>query len=482
MNKTALKILSALLMSAIIASSLISCDLIFSSVKNPETLPAESESKNAVEGSESEAEEVSESKDADISESEGESQTESAQTENESTLEAEVTTTESDLKSESATTEATTTKAPEESESEEATTTAPQDVRFDYFGADMSEYISLDEALYKGFSANLPDYLDGSDEAVMRYIEFLCSQYPVSTGNKIVDRPIENGDTVALYYEGWLNGEKFDGGSNMDDAKPYMLTIGSGAFIPGFEDALIGIIPEETSRDNLRDLHLTFPENYHSADLAGKAVIFKVYVEYIDESVPAEYTEEFITKTLGYSTSATDVKADFEKYLKEEYLPDMRYDEIGGLTWENITSNAVILQYPQSEIEYFYNSYIDQYEYYKQYYEYFGYSFNSLGDFVIAYLGLAADADWQAVIMEQCELDVMQNLAFHAIAQKEGISVTDEAYADAIQYYVDYYTSQGYSVTPEMIVQEIGDRMLREQALWTLVNDFIVANFIPATN
>lgn len=346
--------------------------------------------------------------------------------------------------------------------------------RFDYFSADMDEYLTVDESLYKNVTATLPSYLDGSDEAVTKYVDFLCSQYSVSTGNKIVDRPIEKGDTVALYYEGWLNGEKFQGGSNMDDTKPYMLTIGSGAFIPGFEDALIGIVPNETGKDNLRDLHLIFPENYHSADLAGKAVIFKVYVEYIDELGPSEYTEEFITKTLGYSTSATDVKADFEKYLKDEYLPELKREEIVTVIWSKLTKGAVIKKYPEVEITYFYNSYIDQYEYYKQYYEYYGYKFDSLGDFVIEYMGLPAGADWEAEIRSKCEVDIEQNLIFHAIAQNESITLNDEDYKKAVQYYVDYYTSQGQKVTAEEIESEFGEKVIKEQALWNKVNEFMI--------
>lgn len=471
MNKTAIKILSVLLMSAIIASALVSCDKIFQSKNDPETSAAET--KGEADDKESENDTLSETvTDGDITESTD------AESATDSEVPKDTSATDTDTKAEQS--ETADGNVSEDTSAEQSeTTSAPTVERFDYSAADMSKYIVIDEALYKGFTATLPDYLDGSDGAVAKFIDLLCSQYPTSTGNKIVDRPIAEGDTVALYYEGWLGDDKFEGGSNMSDESPYMLTIGSGAFIPGFEDALIGIVPNETSRENLRDLHLTFPENYHSADLAGKSVIFKVYVEYIKEMAPAEYTEDFITQTLGYTASGSDVKAEFEKYLKEEYLPQMRYDEIDTLAWDNITSGAVVLQYPQSEIDYYYNSYIDQYEYYKQYYEYFGYTFSSLGEFVTTYLGLPADADWQATVREQCELDVMQTLAFHAIAQKEGISVADEAYADAIQYYVDYYLSQGYNVTAEQIVQELGDRLIREQALWTLVNDFIVANFIP---
>ena len=339
--------------------------------------------------------------------------------------------------------------------------------RFDYMNSDMKDYISIDASTYKGVTVTLPTYLNGSDEAVAEYINVLCEAYPQSTGNKITDRAIKEGDVVALYYEGWLNGEKFEGGSNMSDAKPYSLEIGSGAFIPGFEEGLIGLIPQDNSRDNLYDLHVTFPESYHSADLAGKAVIFKVYVEYIDEKAPAEYTDAFITDTLGYKTSATDVKADFEKYLKETYLPSMKENEIANYVWNEITEKAVVKAYPEGELEYIFSSYENQY---KQYYQYYSSMFSSYEEFMNAYLG----SNWKSSIEEQCKIDVEQNLIFHYIAQLEGMTVSEADYNDAVQYYIDYYAEQGTTLTASDVEEYFGSRMIKEQALWTKVQTLLV--------
>ena len=355
-----------------------------------------------------------------------------------------------------------------ESESSSAGGTTEAE-RFDYINSDMKDYIAIDESAYKGASVTLPTYLNGSEGAVDDYIQLLLESYPQSTGNKITDRPIKKGDTVALYYEGWLNGEKFEGGSNMSDTKPYSLEIGSGAFIPGFEEGLIGLIPANNSRDNLYELPLTFPADYHSKDLAGKSVIFKVYVEYIDEKAPAEYTDKFITETLGYKTTATDVKADFEKYLKDTYLPSMKENEIANKIWETVTEKAVIVTYPEGELEYFAASYDSQY---KQYYQYYSSMFASYEEFMTAYFG----SNWKTEIEEKCKIDVEQNLIFHYIAQVEGMTITETDYQNAIQYYVDYYTEQGTSLTAKEIEQYFGERMIKEQALWTKVQNFLIAN------
>ena len=350
-----------------------------------------------------------------------------------------------------------------------------EDGRFNYMHSDMSEYVTVDEVLYKNTTVTLPTYLNGSDEAVNEYIQLLLKTHAVSTGNKITDQPIKEGDKVAIYYEGWLDGKKFDGGSNMSDASPYVLEIGSGAFIPGFEEGLIGLVPNTTSKEAPFDLHVTFPESYHSADLAGKAVIFKVYAVYIQEMVPAEYTDDFITKTVGYTTTETDKKAAFEKHLKEEYLPEMKETEIANAIWANLMDGVTVNEYPKGEIDYFYNSYLSQYQ---QYYQYYSSMFASFEEFMTAYLG----DGWASEFRSQCEFDVKQNLIFHKIVQDENMIITDTDYQNALQYYVDYYAEQGQKnaqgnpLSASEIEAELGERMIKEQALWDKVNALIVEN------
>ncbi len=346
--------------------------------------------------------------------------------------------------------------------------------RFDYFNNDMSQYITINASDYKNTSATLDKTLEISDEGVKAYIDMLRKEYPVQTDTRITDRAVVEGDTVMIYYEGYKDGVKFDGGSNMDDASPHALEIGSGNFIPGFEDALIGIVPSETSRDNLVDINLTFPEDYHSAEMAGQAVVFKVYIEYIAEFVPAEYNEDFITKTLKYETTEQDVIASFEKYIKDEVIPSLRRNEILNTIWDDLFEKAVVKSYPQSEVDYYYNSYVEQYEYYKKYYEQFGMKFESLDEFVIAYLGLEDGADWKKATREQSEIDVMQNLIFHGIAQQEGIIITQTDYQNSLNYYVDYYKSNGQNYTAAQIEEMVGARLIKEYALFDKVQNLLI--------
>lgn len=105
-------------------------------------------------------------------------------------------------------------------------------------------------------------------------IKALSNALKSYTPAKITDRLVQKGDTVNIEYTGRFEstGEAFEGGS----ASGASLTIGSGTFIPGFEEGLIGADPKEPI-----DLHLTFPVDYHSKDLAGKKVVFSVFINYI---------------------------------------------------------------------------------------------------------------------------------------------------------------------------------------------------------
>jgi trigger factor len=102
--------------------------------------------------------------------------------------------------------------------------------------------------------------------------------------NVVKDGKVENGDIAIIDFEGFKDGKAFDGGKGEN----YSLVIGSNTFIPGFEDALIGMQVNEE-----KDIDLTFPENYHSEELKGAKVVFKVKINSIKERILPEYNEEF---------------------------------------------------------------------------------------------------------------------------------------------------------------------------------------------
>ena len=107
------------------------------------------------------------------------------------------------------------------------------------------------------------------------------------------DRPVENGDTVVLDYSGSVDGEKFDGGT----AENQTLVIGSGSFIPGFEEQLIGAAIDET-----KDITVTFPDDYHAQELAGKEAVFTCTIHKIQKKELPELNDEFAQDVSEFDT------------------------------------------------------------------------------------------------------------------------------------------------------------------------------------
>lgn len=141
---------------------------------------------------------------------------------------------------------------------------------------------------YKGLSAPKPE-TSVSDEEVEKEVEAMRAR---NARIETVERPAESGDTAVINFEGFLDGVPFEGGKGEN----YDLELGSGSFIPGFEDKIIGMtIGEE------RDLDLVFPENYKE-DLAGKAVVFKVKVNEIKEKILPELDDEFAKDVSEFDT------------------------------------------------------------------------------------------------------------------------------------------------------------------------------------
>ena len=134
---------------------------------------------------------------------------------------------------------------------------------------------------YKGIEVTISSR-QVNQEDVEREIQQLLSQR-----SQLVEKDgtVENGDVTTIDFKGLKDGVAFDGGT----AEGYQLEIGSGSFIPGFEEQMIGMVKGET-----RDLNLTFPENYGAKDLAGADVVFQVTVHHIASKVKAQLDEEFV--------------------------------------------------------------------------------------------------------------------------------------------------------------------------------------------
>ena len=144
--------------------------------------------------------------------------------------------------------------------------------------------------VYRGLKAELTRHIV-TDQEIDRQIERLQQQnFRIA---EITDRPTEQGDEVVLDYAGYCDGVQFPGGT----AQMQTLVLGSGAFIPGFEEQLLDKVPGEEVT-----VHVTFPEVYHSADLAGKAAEFRCKIHQIRVKTPYELDDVFAKEVGGCET------------------------------------------------------------------------------------------------------------------------------------------------------------------------------------
>ena len=149
---------------------------------------------------------------------------------------------------------------------------------------------------YRGIEVKKQETLVSDDEVNE---EIRREQEKNSRLVEVSGRPVQDGDTIVLDYSGAVDGEKFEGGT----AENHTLVIGSGSFIPGFEEQLIGMNAEET-----KDITVTFPEEYHAPELAGKEAVFTCTIHKIEEKELPELDDEFAQDVSEYDT--------FDEYKK----------------------------------------------------------------------------------------------------------------------------------------------------------------------
>ncbi len=362
----------------------------------------------------------------------------------------------------------------------EADTEAGTDSRipdFDYESADLSQYISLDSSEYKNNTVTLStDYII-SDQTVQEYIddERFKNKAKTDGDTQITDQAVRYGDSAFIYYTGYLDGVAFDGGSNASDKDPYELSIGSGSFIDGFEDGLIGVVPSETSKDAPYELPLTFPKDYHSAELAGKSVIFKVWIEYVIQYTVPEFDDNYVKNTLKFDGTAEEYRDEVKQELQAEATAKAEDEALSAII-SKLMDDATIKGYPEQSVDYWYAAYVDQYEYYMQYYSMYGYKFNSLDEFVTTYLGLKEGEDWKEKTVEFAKEMVVNALVHHIIAEQQGMTVTDEEFTETVKELAEYYSSESKKYTPDEIVEQLGEQSIRQNILFEEVEEYLLDN------
>ncbi len=366
-------------------------------------------------------------------------------------------------------------KSENESENESGTEAPLKD--FDYQSANISDYITLSSSEYKNNTVTLSTKYIITDNDVEEYINADLFKKKTKTNGdaQVTDQPIKLGDSAFIYYTGYLDGEAFSGGSNADDKYSYELSIGSGSFIDGFEEGLIGIVPNETSKENPYDLNLTFPENYHSEDLAGKSVVFKVWVEYVIQYTIPELTDEFVKETLKFEGTAEQYTKNVKENLQKEATANAESEALSAIL-QKLTNAAKIHEYPEESVDYWYDAYIDQFEYYMQYYSMYGYKFDSFDEFVKTYLGLKEDEDWKKVTIGYAKEMVANSLIYYTIADQQNLTASKEEFDAEAKELAEYYSSENKKYTAEEIINEVGEASIKQNIIFEKVENYLMDN------
>ena len=270
---------------------------------------------------------------------------------------------------------------------------------------------------YKGVAVTKQDAPEATQEEIEA--ELKRQQDANAKIVDVTDRAVQSGDMIKLDYAGTVDGVAFDGGT-AEDAD---LTIGSGSFIPGFEDQLIGTgIGEE------KDVTVTFPENYHAKDLAGKEAVFHCKVNGIKEKQLPELNDEFADDVSEFST-LDEYKENIAKNITDRKTQEMRTAK------ENEAVNAVI---EDSKIDIPAAMLTTQQE---QLANEFAQNLQMQGmklDMYLQYTGMTREQLVEQM-KPQAERRILTRLVLEQIAKEENSEVTDEDFEDQLQKMADQY-------------------------------------------
>ena len=304
-----------------------------------------------------------------------------------------------------------------QSEAVSETVAETEDTNVYPYEYDVESMVKLGE--YKGLTYTETDVSVSDDEVESQINSTLTAH---ATAEQITDRAVEDGDTVNIDFEGKIDGKTFDGGT----ASGASLTIGSGTFIDGFEDGLIGVKPGDKTT-----LKLKFPDEYKTnTDLAGKDVTFDVTVNYIkgDDIVP-ELDDDFVK---GLNIDGVSNVKEYRAYVKSQLQANKESEAEKSKQSELLqqaVDNAEIKEIPEELVTQYATQYTD---YYKQYASYFGLE---LSDFLTQYMN-QTEEEFNQSAQDYGKERAGYMLVVSAIAKAEKVDV-DALYDEKVAQYAE---------------------------------------------
>lgn len=311
-----------------------------------------------------------------------------------------------------------------------------------------------------------PESVDVSDEEINAEFDSFVSSWKSLT--EVTDRTVvQDGDVVDIDYAGYRDGVAFEGGTGSKKD----LRIGSGAFIPGFEDALIG-----HEKGTTFDINVTFPEDYHNKDLAGVDAVFTITLKGLYYYKYPEVTDAFIAEKTDNKYATVDAyKENIKlqiKSKKEEAAELAKQDEVAKKAIENATFNVDLTEEMQRTLANLKN-YNDT-----MYMNAFG--VDGAGYYYIAY-GMPSD-QYEEYLRNMTEFSVKYEYVRSAIVEAERFEVTDEEIKELAENLMKQSNMTDINALYEAIKKQNGVEgtdFLREQVKLNKASDLMFSTAIP---
>lgn len=233
-----------------------------------------------------------------------------------------------------------------------------------------------------------------------------------ATVNKIKDRECKLGDTVNIDFAGKVDKKEFDGGTASDQT----ITLGSSGYISGFDDGVAGMKPGEK-----KDLKLKFPDDYHVEELKGKDVVFSVTLNYIEEKVVPELTEEYVTSNTEQKT-LEEYRENIRQNLSQE-----KKEKATEKAYTQVAEKSEVIKYPETLV----NQYTEQMDFYQRNMAPSQYGYEDFNQLLKEGYRMTEE-QYKQKLEEVAKSDTKTRLITEAIAAREGITVTDEEIKDQI--------------------------------------------------
>lgn len=277
---------------------------------------------------------------------------------------------------------------------------------------------------YKGLSVDNVEKTKVTDKDVEQQIKSIQESY--ATYTDITDRAAQTGDKVVIDYSGTKDGVAFEGGTAQDQE----LELGSGRFIDGFEDGIVGHKTGESF-----NLNLTFPEDYGNKELNGQQVVFAVTLKKIQEKHLPEVNDEFVTMVKGKDTTVSDYKEETKKLLELKAESDYQSAKESAIA-DKLMDQVNVKKYPEKKVEQYKEMMKGQYQ---QIADAMKVEYSQV---IQQYTGMD-EKSFEKELEKQVKKIVKRQEALDLIAKEEKISATDD---DVNKWMEDYAALNQISV------------------------------------